>query len=1224
MVTMAAKATVKIISWNVNGLKTRCCDVHYYVHKHDIDVVLLQETGDRSGGLLKLQGFTRYQLLAREGVRGMATYVRNSIPSQLTEEPHKKDGVESICVTVHLKEGQLNIVNLYVSKNCFSIQALPDNIFNGVTVVTGDLNARHGELERSGKINTNGVRFNQFLKDFPDATLLGSKDATHLQGGRLDYAFILNGQGLGGDSDVEPELLSDHFALAISLPLGTLETLRNTRKRLFLHKDKIGSFLADIQSWYDNYTVENVDKFYEDMVHTIQHLLCREVKKPSIEPRPRRNRYYNDKMLREWTLMLRRAHRKWVDEGENASEKDTLLEAAKLCGELRREARSKYWENFARRVGNCKNIGEIWKEVNKVRGTRASNVAHPDPAHLANELMEEWADAASSSSLPQDVSEALQGWEGERRELILRALNTGDVTDTEITRDELLKAIKFGKSTAPGEDGITYDILNCLASVEDGPLLNLFNLSFREGKLPRAWKKAIIIPVPKANGGKRPVSLTSCCSKMLERVILNRLLYLIGDQLSDNLYGFIKGRGTSDAVIRCLTNDADYCRVFVDLKGAFDKANGEVILCELARLGVRGRILHWVGDYLFGRRAQVCYQGHLSQERHLELGTPQGGVLSPTLFNILMNKLAAEDLGAGVTTTIYADDILLQGGSTDKMQAALNKFGALTQTMGLIINESKTKFQCRATGHKTLTINGSDIERVRSYKYLGMYVGYGADSKEAELNHLVVQCKARLQPLRSLAWSGRGVGVPVLRMMYLTTVRSVIEYANPILSCFDEGRWEKLEKIQNEAMRIVLSCPRNAMVDAMRLELNLTSLRSRVELTNIVAALRHMRSGAGSKLACAVLDSIGNNRASRRQSRRGYRSRLAEELNKYGLQNHCIVQRRFRDPPPWEEESVSVDSLTLERKKSDYSAVALKAKAERKISSVCEEGGTQIFCDGAVLDNGRAGCGILVRRMDVSPVEEKEYSFRVSDDTSSTQTELCAIFFGLQHLENTEGNIFFFIDSRSAIESLTSRHPVCEDIVRGCKELIGKLCRQNRRVTFVWVPSHVGVEHNERADRLAKAGAERNAIDLTCTITLRQIRSLIRSKQDEENTERIREKYIGSETFHHYIKISQMTDFTYGRMLSLWGDSVCMRLRLGYKYLWQLGVEKTEDDICCRLCREPRSHTLQHYILECTVLSGFRNRQILNVTDQIIWMFINNKIEEMTKRCRDVVCIIRQ
>lgn len=201
----------------------------------------------------------------------------------------------------------------------------------------------------------------------------------------------------------------------------------------------------------------------------------------------------------------------------------------------------------------------------------------------------------------------------------------------------------------------------------------------------------MIILIPKANGEYRPVSLTSCFCKMMERIILNRLLYIIGDQLSSNLFGFLKGKSTSDCIIKCLANENDYYRIFIDLQGAFDKANKEVILYELAGLGVEGRLLRWIGDYLYERKAQVWYQGCMSGVRSFELGTPQGGVLSPTLFNVLMNKIASERYSNGVTPIIYADDILFQGKDISKVQTVLDNFGNLCHHMGLVVNEDKTK-----------------------------------------------------------------------------------------------------------------------------------------------------------------------------------------------------------------------------------------------------------------------------------------------------------------------------------------------------------------------------------------------------------------------------------------------------------------------------------------------------------------------------------------------------
>ena len=109
-------------------------------------------------------------------------------------------------------------------------------------------------------------------------------------------------------------------------------------------------------------------------------------------------------------------------------------------------------------------------------------------------------------------------------------------------------------NTAPGQDGLTYDVLNLLATMEKSPLMDLFNMSFEEGKLPSQWKVGLIHPIPKGDQDYRPITLTSCMCKMMERIVLNRLLYKLGDLISENLFGFVKGKSSTDCVIRCLSN----------------------------------------------------------------------------------------------------------------------------------------------------------------------------------------------------------------------------------------------------------------------------------------------------------------------------------------------------------------------------------------------------------------------------------------------------------------------------------------------------------------------------------------------------------------------------------------------------------------------------------------------------------------------------------------------
>lgn len=168
--------------------------------------------------------------------------------------------------------------------------------------------------------------------------------------------------------------------------------------------------------------------------------------------------------------------------------------------------------------------------------------------------------------------------------------------------------------------------------MDDSPLLDLFNMSYEKGKLPSQWKVGLIHPIPKSNQDYRPITLTSCMCKMMEKIVMNRLLYKLGDLMSDNLFGFIKGKSTTDCVTRCLSISNINYRVFVDLKAAFDKANPDVILEELINKGIKGRLLEWIEDYLIGRKAKVTFQGHESVEKNFELGTPQGGIFEVQYF----------------------------------------------------------------------------------------------------------------------------------------------------------------------------------------------------------------------------------------------------------------------------------------------------------------------------------------------------------------------------------------------------------------------------------------------------------------------------------------------------------------------------------------------------------------------------------------------------------------
>ena len=91
-----------------------------------------------------------------------------------------------------------------------------------------------------------------------------------------------------------------------------------------------------------------------------------------------------------------------------------------------------------------------------------------------------------------------------------------------------------------------------------GPVCAIFNSSLRQGHVPKIWKQANIIPVPKIHSPKlvendlTPISLTATLSKILESFVGGWILEAVGHQLDTNQYGALKERSTSHALVLSL------------------------------------------------------------------------------------------------------------------------------------------------------------------------------------------------------------------------------------------------------------------------------------------------------------------------------------------------------------------------------------------------------------------------------------------------------------------------------------------------------------------------------------------------------------------------------------------------------------------------------------------------------------------------------------------------
>ena len=333
-------------------------------------------------------------------------------------------------------------------------------------------------------------------------------------------------------------------------------------------------------------------------------------------------------------------------------------------------------------------------------------------------------------------------------------------------------------------------------------LLDIFNDMWETGTFPESWELATVIPIPKPGkdhaepNSYRPIALTSCLCKTLERMINARLVWYLesNNLISPVQSGFRSERSTNDNLVRLETfiRDAFVAKehvvaVFFDLEKAYDTTWRHGIMRDLHDLGIRGRLATFIENFLADRWIQVRVGSTLSEKFDQAQGVPQGSILSTTLFNIKINSII-DCLDPKTDGSLYVDDFCMCYRSKSMrtierhLQQCINRIENWASHNGFKFSKSKT--QCvhfcqlrKVHNDPELYLYGSLIPVVEDFKFLGVLF----DRKLSFIQHikyLKAKCLKALNLLKVLSHTDWGADRTVLLQLYRSLIRSKLDYGS--------------------------------------------------------------------------------------------------------------------------------------------------------------------------------------------------------------------------------------------------------------------------------------------------------------------------------------------------------------------------------------------------------------------------------------------------------------
>ena len=409
-------------------------------------------------------------------------------------------------------------------------------------------------------------------------------------------------------------------------------------------------------------------------------------------------------------------------------------------------------------------------------------------------------------------------------------------TITELT-DGLTK-MKNGKSV--GYDRICNEMLKNSPPNVKLILLEFIKLCLKNSLAPGSLCNELISPIHKSGSVDDPnnyrgICVSSSIAKLFMSMFGTRLQGKVDKEnmISKNQIGFRKNFRTADHLITLKAIVKKYVTkgqnklyaCFIDLRKAYDSIDHKKLFNHLRKLGLNGKLIDLVENFYEKTKCAIKIKGKITNFFKFGKGVRQGCPLSCLLFNLYINDLIpildrVSDSSIclsendPINVLMYADDLIVLARSQEELQKKVDNLNLFLHDRKLFINETKTKCMVFNRGNRlckiNLSINGIEIENVKTFKYLGFTVGAKNCSFIATCNDLGIKTKRAIFALNNKIKLSQ-MPVNLALKIFTTQLVPILLYGAEVWGPYvfkNLINWEKseTERVHTQFLKRILGC----------------------------------------------------------------------------------------------------------------------------------------------------------------------------------------------------------------------------------------------------------------------------------------------------------------------------------------------------------------------------------------------------------------------------------